>query len=367
MLLKDPQANIEIANLLTGPRTAFDYLLDALDIDSTTTSPAMLNLTYHSQAMAEDISEETWRLTGGEWWADQLLLHFQGLLPNLQGAELVIAKMSFPLKIHKSETRALELILTAEASSMLTRPVPLVIRWKNNEAIRESNPIFVCNRASLDAALELSSDGERLDRIGDLDLEDKEIEELLADLHEGLVIDRRSVWQLAGRTVPANTGEDDTSLYLDYANIDYDKLRQHPKIQQYFYGTAGENGYTRSRLQIILNAIIAHFQLQKPIAITSMEKNDIDPEESDDIPLQEYAALVEDKQGHSWSSQQRINRILKNFIHRYLRGLQSSDFQEFVGVEVIAQNYIVFTHLLWRLFAKDWVEPAFIVDALLQS
>ena len=61
-----------------------------------------------------------------------------------------------------------------------------------------------------------------------------------------------------------------------------------------------------------------------------------------------------------------MRRILKSFVRRYLRGFGSKDFQDFVGYEVIAHNYVIFSHLLWRLFAKDWLETEFVVDSLLE-
>ena len=366
-LWSDPRANVEVANLLTGPRDAFDELLDALEIDATPTRPAMLKLAYQDQTTPDSLSEEGWRLTGGEWWAEQLVLNFQGTLPDLRGAELVIARTPFTLQVRKRETQSLELVISQEAAGLLSRPVPLHLRWRNAESLRESNPIFVCNRAALKATLELPTEGEKLDRIGDLDLDDKEIEELLGDLNEALIIDRRSLWQLAGRAIPSNGEEDDRSLHLAYADIDYDRLRQHPKIQQYMYGAPSGQGYARSRLQIILNAIIAHFQQREPVSTALMSIVETDLEESEDAPIQERSAAAEDKQSRSWSAKLRVGQLLKRFIQRYLRGLRSPDFQAFVGGEVITTNYLIFTHLLWRLFAKDWVEPAFIMDALSET
>ncbi len=63
---------------------------------------------------------------------------------------------------------------------------------------------------------------------------------------------------------------------------------------------------------------------------------------------------------------QRTRRILKGFIRRYLRGIQSRDFRELAGFHVMANNYAIFSYLLWRLMAKDWVEPEFLLDAFLQ-
>jgi len=41
-------------------------------------------------------------------------------------------------------------------------------------------------------------------------------------------------------------------------------------------------------------------------------------------------------------------------------------YQAFAGYEIVMQNYIIFTHVLWRLFAKNWVEASFVVDSLIQ-
>ena len=36
------------------------------------------------------------------------------------------------------------------------------------------------------------------------------------------------------------------------------------------------------------------------------------------------------------------------------------------GYEVMGQNYVIFSHILWRLFSKEWVEPEFLTDAFLE-
>src|SRR5690606_8392602 len=110
---------------------------------------------------------------------------------------------------------------------------------------------------------------EVLPRLGDLDLDDDEIERLLGELDAALVIDRQSVWQLAGRTMPSSGADDNEALRLDYAEVDYDLLRRHPRIQQYFrQHNISAGGYTRTRLQIILHTITDHFRgLLEPAAV----------------------------------------------------------------------------------------------------
>jgi hypothetical protein len=361
-----PQGNVEIANLLTGSRDAFDGLLDALKIDTAPTRPTLLKLAYQDQPATDNVSDETWRLTGGIWQERQLVLHFQGKLPDLQNGKLVIAHNVFPLHVCKQEAQALELGLLDGAATLLSRPVPLLIRWHSSSEMQESNPIFVYNQAALNMALEASAEGEKLDHVGDLDLDDKEIEELLGNLSETLIVDRRSVWQLANCNVPSSLEEKDDALHLDYADIDYEKLRHHPKIQQYLFEAKKGRGYARSRLQIILASIAAHFRQYQPASATLIGSTDTDLEE-EDIPISESAQASDERQGHNWSAQKRIGRMVKRFVVRYLHGLRSREFQEFVGSEVITKNYLIFTHLLWKFLAKDWVELEFVLDAFSET
>src|SRR6266496_3781559 len=226
MLLSAPHSNVEIANLLTGSREAFDYLLDMLQIDPPVRDLASLKLSYQSIDEADLPSQAGWQLTGGERRGDHLLLSFQGTLPNLQGAALIIAEKMSPLTLLRVETRLLELKLSAEQIELLAQPVPLSILWADSDATHETNHIFVCNREALERALQYASEEEILTHAGGLDLDDKELEELLGELKEALIIDQQSVWQLEGRQLPSNVPDDDPALHLDYAQIDYDMLRQ---------------------------------------------------------------------------------------------------------------------------------------------
>lgn len=74
-----------------------------------------------------------------------------------------------------------------------------------------------------------------------------------------------------------------------------------------------------------------------------------------------------ERQRRRQSIAQRTERILKSFIRRYLRGLRSPDFQKVAGYEVMVHNYGIFSYLLWRLFAKTWVAPEFLVESLLET
>jgi hypothetical protein len=370
MMLTPPRGNIEMANLLIGDREVFDGLLEVLDIGPDVTSLDLLDLSYRaSETSTEPAQEGGWRLTSGEWLDDQLELFFHGVPPDLDEASLLIGRRSFPLDVLRQRAEVVVVRLSQEAAHLLKNPVPVSILWCKRDEPTESNPIFVCNRSALDAELEEASSRGTLDRIGDLDLDNEEFERLLGELEAALVIDRQSVWQIAGRSLPSDADADaeNEALLLDYADVDYDTLRQHPKLQQYMSRGSGGGGYARTRLQIILSAITDHFKdLTGVSSRIRLLQSTFQRLEQEEVDTKNGLESRDERKQHSRSRSQRIGRILKNFIRRYLRGIRSEDFQEVAGFEVIAKNYVIFAHLLWRLFSKEWVEPEFIIDALLK-
>jgi hypothetical protein len=100
---------------------------------------------------------------------------------------------------------------------------------------------------------------------------------------------------------------------------------------------------------------------KKPILITKPSSDEVNEEETE----QESDGSEESPQKKP-VNRKRVKGILKHFIRRYLRGIQSKDFLELVGSDVIVNNYIIFSHILWRLFQKDWVEADFIIETYLK-
>ncbi|MFC1976111.1 hypothetical protein ACFLXQ_06915, partial [Chloroflexota bacterium] len=147
------------------------------------------------------------------------------------------------------------------AMALLGHPVPVKLLWSEGDEAISSNPVFVCNRVSLQAVLEVVDEAETLNHIGDLDLEDDELEELLGAIEASLIIDDQSVWQLAKHSTSVRRNDEDEGPHLSYSDIDYDQLRRDPKLAQYVRGGDSGYGHSRTRLQIILNAITDHFQV----------------------------------------------------------------------------------------------------------
>jgi len=372
MLLTVPEGNVELANLLQGARDSYDSLLGALN-PRRVHDLASLDVVYQAATPTEFAQLDGWYLTGGEWRDDRLRLHYHGALPDLTGARVLLGEQAFIPSRCRRDAQSVELELPPEAVQALARPVPVTLHWSSKQDVEtRSNPVYVCNQAALDAELEIRTDEtDVLERVGGLDLLDEEFEQLLAELEAALVIDRHSAWRLVGRSVKIpEDEEDDKALWLRYEEIDYDQLRRHPKIQQYIQRRQRGEQYTRSRLQIILSSISGHFRGMlggapgtASRALDELETLEVDEGETED----EIEAKDDEKKRHRQTQGRRLSRILKGFVRRYLRGLRSPDFQELAGFAVLTDNYIIFGHLLWFLFSREWVEPQFIIESLVAT
>ena len=362
--------NVEIANLLTGSRTYFDHLFEPLVIEPETDQISSLDLSLQTNNEGNK-AKPAWQLCGGEWQDNKLVLTIKGDMPDLVGAKLNIVGDIFDFTIVNNTRDQVTLEIPPEAISLLKHTVPVMIQWEDDQSFT-SNPIFVCNRAGLNAVMEAKDSHEKIDRAGGLDLDDEELEQLVGELESHMIIDRKSVWQVAGKRLPSTKTVDDEALRLDYADIDYEMLRQHPKIRQYTTsGQLGSSRHSKTRLQIILSSITDHFQglidaasgERRPVVASIL--NDIEAADTEEDIEQEAEA----HQKRQRSYEQRLRHIFKNFIRRYLRGIASPDFQELVGYDVITHNYIIFSHLLWALYRKEWFESEsqFVTESLLKT
>ena len=43
--------------------------------------------------------------------------------------------------------------------------------------------------------------------------------------------------------------------------------------------------------------------------------------------------------------------------------MSSTEFQDFAGPEVVASNYVIFLHLLARLYEREWVDADALIEA----
>jgi hypothetical protein len=357
-------ANIELANLIRGRRDEFDHLLADLDLGKAG-SAQELSLAYEPEDSSLPPALAGWHLLRAEWRGSELSLQFGGELPELAEASLLVGDRPFALMVLSSGPRLLTLKLEKEAQELLERTSPVAIEWTGATARERSNPVFAYNLVALARTLEAAIGSERLAFVGSLDgLDDEELERLLQELADSVLIDPQGLWKLAGREPP--TEADEEQLWLAYEDVDYEALRQHPKLSQYAAGF-GSGGGQRSRLQIILASIAASFapdrsQVTAPAtaALTALDETEAESEE-------ELEQRAEEREQRRATLEAHLRRIFQNFIRRYLRGATSDEFEQRVGPEVVAQNYLIFSFILWRLFRKSWMPTDFLIESLLKT
>ncbi len=372
MLRAGAQANIELANLLSGAREQFDAILDGLTIHPPVADFGTLDITYQQPETSPNESAP-FLLTGGSWLGEELVLYFRGKIPDLQALELLVSGKNVPCSLSEIASSAIRIKIPAKVAELLEETLPVALRWGDLED-QTSNPVFACNQQALDDLLQIPVTSDTLEGAGDLDLEDEELEELLRELENQLILDERSCWQIAGRKRP--TGADSSpGTIMNYGDIDFDALRRHPKLRQYRQG--GENLprplADKTPLQILLNSIVAHFNklvdiqtgLETIEALVNSDENATaemeggESEEERELEAQESQQRQRTRMG-------RIQQIFKNFIRRYLQGIASQSFQEIAGFDVMVKNYVIFSHVLWRLFSKEWLETDYLLDSLLE-
>jgi hypothetical protein len=364
LLRAGENANVELANLIRGGRGDFDHLFADLDFGQAN-SAKELALAYEPQDTVLPPALAGWHLLRGQWRNDELTLDLSREPPELRDASLVVGDRAHTLNVLSSSPRQLTLKLEKEAQDLLERTLPVAIEWTSAAGKERTNPVFAYNLLALERTLEAAIESERLSFVGSLDgLDDEELERLLQELADSLVIDPEGLWKLAGREPSTDTHEEE--LWLAYEDVDYEALRQHPKLSQYAAGFRSVGGQ-RSRLQMILASIAASFGPERSIVsapavntITALDESEADTEE-------ELERRAEEREQRRAMLEAHLRRIFQNFIRRYLRGATSVQFEQRVGPEVIAQNYLVFSFILWRLFRKSWMPTDFLIESLLQT
>lgn len=366
MLASGPSANIEVANLMTGARHAFDHILEALTIGPAVETLDALELSYRSDGPTTAVRDQACYLMGGEWSEDRLALRYAGVMPDLEVAHLIVDGHTFPLVILDHRQGTLIVHVAPDVAGLLARPVPVSIDWGDGDSARTSNPIIVCNKASLNAMLDVGDATEALKGAGSLDLDDSKLEELFDELEASLVLDQQSVWTLTGHRTSEGAASSD-EIHIDYAAIDYDALRQHPRMQQYLYGSTGRHDNNQTKLQIILNSITDHLAGLSSCATPTMAVDTAieDAIQEDVEAITDRDGDVEDRERYQRTQDQRRQRIIKRFVGRYLRSIHDPDFQTRIGHDVMTTNYIIFPHILWRLLFKGWVDPEYVTESLL--
>ncbi len=365
-LLNVPHGNIEVANMLTGSRNDFDHIIRHLKIGNQPADLNDLDLSYKSDDDYLGGDSELWHVVRAEYQSYRLRLYYSGELPDLSLAKLGINDTLFELKDLQINTDCIDISIQSDLSELLDRPESFSIIYFDGTQECATNPVFACNLFALEAAIGCETKSDKLSFVGGLQLEDEDLEALLIQLEAALVIDIHSIWKPTKRTYKTLRGDIlDEEQTIKYEDIDYGALEHQEKIQQY-RRKRDSRSYPLSRLQIILESIAGHLpSLRITRSSVPIEKK-ID-DRANEIELEsEQDLLAEEKRktehGNMWDK--RISGYLGRFIKRYLKGIRSPDFRKIAGVEIMAKNYVIFSHILWILFGKDFLEHEHITESI---
>lgn len=361
--------NLELANLFVSSDIhSFDAILDELDIQDATENLKELMLEYSVEEWPS-VKQDEFVLRGGDWDGQRVTLYYSGELPDK--ICLGSGNLEIPCKVVEKGKGYCILEIAPTFHELLDGNPAIFANLELPKDKKTSNVIYLWQRRSLETLLNTSFHEIPWKEVGDLNLKDEELENLLIDLDANLLIDRRSIWQLARKELPENFDKDDEVLRLDYADIDYDEIRRHPKIQQYRQNKAGHGSlYDHEPLQALLASILEHFQGLSDISYKrkSIIGNQVSSQENGEDAQSEVETSADesDRKVVQAATRRKIRRILKNFIGRYIKGLQSQDFQELVGHEVLIKNYAIFSHILWLLFRREELEHDFIAQSMVK-
>lgn len=365
MLRTVEYGNLELCNLHTGPRGAFDHLFDLLEIRP---DPIALdNLRIHGPDEDDnpDEADGAFELLGGELQDHTLRLYVRGKPPEATAWRIELDLLRGPpLEIPDARLSDNGTFFGVELTAFLLqgfeKSIPVRLLWDSPDGTQRSEPIFIVHRTSLDQEFGREFVGEALQAVGSLDLNEKGLEELIRELDAILVADRDDVQRLwrapsNARPAPFEASPGDESSNLRYEDVDYEQLRNHPRIQQYLTSRQSERAF-RSQIQVVLASILGHLSAltqPNPVQLREVARAIASEESADTEDEQEE---IEIRKIQRRSNDRRKRDLFMRFVRRYLSGLDDPGFRECVGVHVMTKNYTIFSHLLLELSKKDWFE-----------
>ena len=351
-------ANVELCNMFIGESGEFDYLINDLKLTvrndglSTFEPDQMEQEETESDSISEGPRDVCWRPPILSGWVSKDF-----------GAKVEVFLTDRILKpIH-------------ETYDELDNGFEFSIKFDENTSDRISNSIFIQfvsadNRAYLIAPYHLntlqrlSASGTRIEllqEVGNMNLEDREIEELLAELDRVLVIDQRSIWRLSNSEIELSNDIDQV-VSLNYSQLDWSRIGELPQLRQ--YGTAGQRLlFGSSDIGLILHSLTNRMKLEShEDGKITVEAPDDDFGVSDGFGDDDSELSDEDTDVHDDFSlrqgpaRRRLNTLWKNFLKRFFVGFSDPDFIELVGSTVVIPTYVLINHLCRRLRKLEMID-----------
>ena len=372
-LLRTPlDGNIELANLLFSDRSGFDHLLAALVVSADSVDISELGLSLESDGDDDGDEAQPSCAVGELSWVPPVLT---GVFDRevreppqlvLSGDERrdVVWELAAPTA---GKTR-FEVRLGHEAANALNRVAAVYFVFGPGE---QTSPTFPYH---LNTLLSLASGEGRTDLLkqaGDFELDDEDLEKLLAQLDEVLVVDGRSIWRMLKRKEP-EANDDELSASIAYDELDWDAIQSHPKLAQYRNWDQLSSS-APTPLGILLASIARRFEVGAQRDRTGEPEPDRPDSPADLLDDLAEAIEVEDEEAaekeeaernrRRMNTRSRARRQFHGFVKRFVDGLTDAEFVRRVGPSVIVPSYVIFNHLCWKLIQIGLGEPLRLIAA----
>jgi hypothetical protein len=365
LLRSSSNGNIEIGLVSTGPAGTFDGLYAHLQRKQVN-DVSSLGISY--QGSTEDDTPEVASYPVALWSRldrDILKITFSDVMPEATtvsledhaGRALVVVSTS----IHGA---TVIVHLDKESADRLADGGRVSVRIESHpDQLRFTWPYQLSH---LRGRLDIAGRRERLPRIGNLPEQDAELYELLQELDQTLIIDRKSAWRIVkpGSVPKDDDGEPESIRWED---LDWDRVRRDPRYDGYFTRRHAA-GLPPTDIQVILAAIAGRLgdlgmgtarpetEDEEDLAHEgdtglSSESEDADEELEDELARRRLPIST------------RTRMAFDRFVRRYASALTDSAFIDELGLIPAATNAVVFDHLLSRLLERDCVSPQRAIDA----
>jgi hypothetical protein len=365
-------ANVELGNILTGTPGTFDAFLDQLThtvmpggLDDVTPAPA--DPDTPSTSTVGLIRNLTWtppHLTGtitGQITTLDITIHVndEPVTPADATVEQTPSVTAFTFTFHPVDCERIDSAHSITVTITGHDPVP-AYPYRAADLIR------------------LSSAGHRIDLLreaGSLDLDDKDIADLLHELDRFLIVDGHSIWRIAHPDQPDHDDTDPDTPPIQYDDIDWEAIRNHSTLKAYTAHHAARAA-SPTELAILLDSLTGRFRAEaRRVALPEVDAagDDLGHEfesEDPDALDEEHAGdataseAPEDGTRHQ-SPSTRIRRMWRAFVQRFVNGLHDTAFVDSVGPGIVIPSYIAFNHLIRRLRNRELADADFLTTAQL--
>ena len=367
LCLSGNKANVEVCNILEATKGSFDGIVETLNQielpDISSFVPAEFEETEQEEVSTSPILESVWRspvlqltLNGKVNTDDiQFRLGSDELVPNRVEIDVQNERTLIRVEFDEFEAldigQAIRLFVTFKDKAEFA-----IFPYHVDELIRASNPNFK---------------GELLKNVADLDLNDKELVELVSELDRIMIVDNRSFWKIANPE-DVDTSDEDLGVAIKYEDLDWNRIGEHPTMRQ--YQSFSNSGINMTELGIVMAELVGKFRAPVQAAKSgrpriwkdedlSIEQAREDAEELDDSELSDLFEEEGKRINNGNSSHNGLmKRKWRNFIARFVSGISDVQYRKAAGSYVIVSGYIVFNHLCHRLRVLEKIDSDFLTE-----